>query len=182
MYFRSFIGAPSHSIKKTIGSWPTLYPSFFFFPEAFSISPPPKKEITVHPPFLVGGFNPSEKYARQNGKSSANRVENTKYLEPPPSFCRFPWFVFFHPNGSHPSERPKQSLPHCHLQPLGPRPDEVEGEKIIHPHDSLEWDIFIFFYSLRHKKGLWNKSSNLIIFKKFEVLLYLNKCVVSETI
>ena len=33
---------------------------------------------------LVGGFNPSEKY-KSNWKSSPNRIENKKYLKPPPS-------------------------------------------------------------------------------------------------
>ena len=33
---------------------------------------------------LVGGFNPSEKYELQ-WESSPNRVENKKYLKPPPS-------------------------------------------------------------------------------------------------
>ena len=40
--------------------------------------------------FLVGGFNPSEKYW-SNGKSSPNRGENKKCLKPPGSFvpnCR----------------------------------------------------------------------------------------------
>jgi len=35
--------------------------------------------------FLVGGFNPFEKYARQNGNlPQIIRGENTKYLKPPP--------------------------------------------------------------------------------------------------
>ena len=36
--------------------------------------------------FLVGGFNPSEKYW-SNWKSSQSRGENEKYLKPPPSFA-----------------------------------------------------------------------------------------------
>ena len=35
--------------------------------------------------FLVGGFNPYEKY-KSNWKSSPNRDENRKYLKPPPGF------------------------------------------------------------------------------------------------
>ena len=35
--------------------------------------------------FLVGGFNPSEKYS-SNWKSSPNRGENKKCLKPPPRF------------------------------------------------------------------------------------------------
>ena len=35
--------------------------------------------------FLVGGFNPFEKYL-SNWKSSPSRDENQKYLKPPPSF------------------------------------------------------------------------------------------------
>ena len=35
--------------------------------------------------FLVGGFNPFEKYARQNWESSPNRGENKTYLKPSPS-------------------------------------------------------------------------------------------------
>ena len=42
------------------------------------------------PAFLVGGFNPSEKY-ESNGKSSPNRGENKKCLKPPPRF----WKIFF---------------------------------------------------------------------------------------
>ena len=38
--------------------------------------------------FLVGGFNPYEKYARQNGNLSHNRGEHKTYLKPPPSFGR----------------------------------------------------------------------------------------------
>ncbi len=34
---------------------------------------------------LVGGFNPVEKYARQNGNLSQVGVENKIYLKPPPS-------------------------------------------------------------------------------------------------
>ena len=42
--------------------------------------------------WLVGGFNPFETYARQNGKSSPGRDENEKYLKPPPSFEEWvPW-------------------------------------------------------------------------------------------
>ena len=38
-------------------------------------------------PFLVGGFNPFEKYARQNGFIfPKDRGENKKYFKPPPSF------------------------------------------------------------------------------------------------
>ena len=37
--------------------------------------------IIIHHPFLVGGFNPFEKYARQNGFIFPNfRGENKKYL------------------------------------------------------------------------------------------------------
>ena len=36
--------------------------------------------------YLVGGFNPFEKY-ESNWKSSPNRGENKKYLKPPPSLC-----------------------------------------------------------------------------------------------
>ena len=32
-------------------------------------------------PFLVGGFNPFEKYARQIGSFPPGKVENKKYLE-----------------------------------------------------------------------------------------------------
>ena len=35
--------------------------------------------------FLVGGFNPSEKYS-SNWQYSPNRGENKKYLKPPPSY------------------------------------------------------------------------------------------------
>ena len=35
--------------------------------------------------FLVGGFNPFEKY-ESKWKSSPNRGENKKYVKPPPSF------------------------------------------------------------------------------------------------
>ena len=34
---------------------------------------------------LVGGFNPFEKYARQNGNLHQVRDEHKKYLKPPPS-------------------------------------------------------------------------------------------------
>ena len=36
-------------------------------------------------PFLVGGFNPSEKYSSK-WESSPTTGENKKYLKPPPSF------------------------------------------------------------------------------------------------
>ena len=43
-----------------------------------------------HIDFLVGGFNPSEKY-ESKWESSPNRGENNKYLKPPPSFaCNLP--------------------------------------------------------------------------------------------
>ena len=39
--------------------------------------------------FLGGGFNPFEKYARQNGFIFPKfRGENKTYLKPPPSFCK----------------------------------------------------------------------------------------------
>ena len=38
--------------------------------------------------YLIGGFNPFEKYARQNGFIFPNfRGENKKYLKPPPSYA-----------------------------------------------------------------------------------------------
>ena len=47
-------------------------------------------KITIHicimfDHFLVGGFNPFEKYLSK-WESSPNRGENKKYLKPPPSF------------------------------------------------------------------------------------------------
>jgi hypothetical protein len=44
------------------------------------------------PYFLVGGFNPSEKYEFVNGKDDIPYImENKKYLKPPTSFCPSPW-------------------------------------------------------------------------------------------
>ena len=48
--------------------------------------------MVVFEPFLVGGFNPSEKY-ESNRKSSLNRGENKKYLKQPPRFV-FQWIFF----------------------------------------------------------------------------------------
>ena len=39
--------------------------------------------------FLVGGFNPFEKYARQFGSSPQVGVKRKKYLKPPPRFALF---------------------------------------------------------------------------------------------
>ncbi len=36
--------------------------------------------------YLVGGFNPFEKYARQNGNLPQIGVNIKKYLKPPPSY------------------------------------------------------------------------------------------------
>ena len=39
----------------------------------------------LHYSYLIGGFNPFEKYARQIGNLPQSRGENNKYLKPPPS-------------------------------------------------------------------------------------------------
>ena len=49
--------------------------------------------------FLVGGFNPLEKY-ESNWESSPSRGENKKCLKPPPSFGCFFGFVRLGGDGS----------------------------------------------------------------------------------
>ena len=57
-------------------------------------SPPSRKLWWIW--WLVGGFNPSEKY-KSNWKSSPSRGENKKYLKPPPRIMVlvYVWNTFF---------------------------------------------------------------------------------------
>ena len=48
-------------------------------PEIFVTSSRKKRSFLMRR-YLVGGFNPSEKYARQIGASSPNRGENSKNI------------------------------------------------------------------------------------------------------
>ena len=47
-----------------------------------------KQNLECQMLYLVGGFNPSEKYSSK-WESSPNRVENKKYLKPPPSLSNY---------------------------------------------------------------------------------------------
>ena len=49
--------------------------------------------LKIHQNYLVGGFNPSEKYARQVGTSCPQGSgENKKCLKPPPVIC-ISWLI-----------------------------------------------------------------------------------------
>ena len=59
----------------------------------FSEDPKERTYMGVSENYLVGGFNPSEKYS-SNGKSSPNSGENKNYLKPPPSYG-YPQIIHF---------------------------------------------------------------------------------------
>ena len=82
MYFRPFIETPFHPIyNDCFGSHLVLYSSWSYDHSGGMIIQIENKIGRLHQK-LVGGFNPFEKYARQNGNLPQIAVE--KNLKPPP--------------------------------------------------------------------------------------------------